>query len=120
MAFCSSNCVFVVLLLLSLVLQSQTFRVQNFCASRCSRGRGGNLCRCSGFHFAGKRSELGYDPSRVSDDFASWALNTRITDKIRKRHTNIGQNIATATRNYIESSRTKRFQSILERILAHR
>lgn len=27
-----------------------------FCAEKCNLGRGGNLCRCNGFHFAGKRT----------------------------------------------------------------
>lgn len=30
--------------------------LQSFCASRCNIGKGGNVCRCNGFHFAGKRT----------------------------------------------------------------
>lgn len=34
------------------------FSVQKFCENACNRGLGGNLCRCNGFHFAGKRTVL--------------------------------------------------------------
>ncbi|XP_062617357.1 uncharacterized protein LOC134279035 [Saccostrea cucullata] len=34
------------------------FSVEKFCENACNRGRGGNLCRCNGFHFAGKRTVL--------------------------------------------------------------
>lgn len=27
-----------------------------FCKNKCNVGRGGNLCKCNGFHFAGKRT----------------------------------------------------------------
>ena len=30
--------------------------LERFCSVNCSRGMGGNLCRCNGFHFAGKRT----------------------------------------------------------------
>ena len=30
--------------------------VDSFCTRRCSMGKGGNLCKCNGFHFAGKRT----------------------------------------------------------------
>lgn len=30
--------------------------LENFCAQKCNLGLGGNLCRCNGFHFAGKRT----------------------------------------------------------------
>ncbi|XP_061183252.1 uncharacterized protein LOC133191517 [Saccostrea echinata] len=34
------------------------FSVEKFCEKACNRGLGGNLCRCNGFHFAGKRTVL--------------------------------------------------------------
>lgn len=34
------------------------FSIQRFCEKACNRGLGGNLCRCNGFHFAGKRTVL--------------------------------------------------------------
>lgn len=30
--------------------------LKSFCARRCNIGKGGNLCKCNGFHFAGKRN----------------------------------------------------------------
>ncbi|KAL4228507.1 hypothetical protein ACF0H5_011555 [Mactra antiquata] len=30
--------------------------LKNFCARRCNIGKGGNVCRCNGYHFAGKRT----------------------------------------------------------------
>lgn len=30
--------------------------LKSFCAKRCNAGNGGNVCRCNGFHFAGKRT----------------------------------------------------------------
>lgn len=30
--------------------------LEMFCKSKCNLGRGGNLCKCNGFHFAGKRT----------------------------------------------------------------
>nr|KAG5698741.1 hypothetical protein BaRGS_008515 [Batillaria attramentaria] len=30
------------------------------CEARCSYGRGGNLCNCNAFHFAGKRAGAAY------------------------------------------------------------
>ncbi|XP_014775688.1 uncharacterized protein LOC106873001 isoform X2 [Octopus bimaculoides] len=38
----------------------QSFDVKTFCKTRCAVGRGGNLCRCNAFHFAGKRSDGQY------------------------------------------------------------
>ena len=32
--------------------------LKSFCVRRCQVGRGGNLCRCNGFHFAGKRNGI--------------------------------------------------------------
>jgi len=32
------------------------FRLDRFCAFNCNRGRGGLLCKCNAFHFAGKRT----------------------------------------------------------------
>ncbi|KAK3586584.1 hypothetical protein CHS0354_027067 [Potamilus streckersoni] len=47
------------------ILQRRNF-VRNFCVARCNMGRGGNVCRCNGFHFAGKRSEQNvFPPSSV-------------------------------------------------------
>ena len=36
--------------------------LQSFCTKRCNMGKGGNLCKCNGFHFAGKRTA--YAPSK--------------------------------------------------------
>lgn len=32
--------------------------LESFCTRRCNLGRGGNMCKCSGFHFAGKRNPI--------------------------------------------------------------
>lgn len=45
------------LLLLLLPPLALTFNLEKMCASRCVYGRGGNLCNCNAFHFAGKRSQ---------------------------------------------------------------
>lgn len=43
--------------------------LERFCKISCNRGRGGNLCGCNGFHFAGKRtsfSDFSENPSSHS------------------------------------------------------
>jgi len=44
--------------------------LKTFCARRCNINQGGNVCRCNGFHFAGKRGS--YQPisetEAMSDD----------------------------------------------------
>ncbi|XP_033732220.1 uncharacterized protein LOC117321778 [Pecten maximus] len=43
--------------------------LERFCKISCNRGRGGNLCGCNGFHFAGKRtsySDISENPSSNS------------------------------------------------------
>ena len=42
--------------------------LKGFCSSRCNVGRGGPLCRCNGFHFAGKRTSNQPLDSVASDD----------------------------------------------------
>lgn len=32
--------------------------IKDFCKKRCNVGQGGLLCRCNGFHFAGKRTSI--------------------------------------------------------------
>ncbi|GAB1600608.1 Hypothetical predicted protein [Argonauta hians] len=39
-----------------LVALVQSFDLKDFCKKRCAIGKGGNVCRCNAFHFAGKRS----------------------------------------------------------------
>ncbi|KAH3700054.1 hypothetical protein DPMN_075020 [Dreissena polymorpha] len=45
--------------------------LKSFCTEKCSAGKGGNVCRCNGYHFAGKRSQDPYfdeDQSRAMVD----------------------------------------------------
>lgn len=35
---------------------TKAFEYESFCLAQCAQGRGGNLCKCSAVHFAGKRS----------------------------------------------------------------
>lgn len=45
------------LIYLCLLAAVHTFDLQKFCRKRCAIGQGGNLCRCTAHHFAGKRSD---------------------------------------------------------------
>ena len=73
------------------------FSVQKFCENACNRGLGGNLCRCNGFHFAGKRTVL-EDVLPVPNSYSSFTneepVNRReqvpgtYTDDLEQRGTN--------------------------------
>ncbi|XP_069121828.1 uncharacterized protein [Argopecten irradians] len=54
--------------------------LERFCKISCNRGRGGNLCGCNGFHFAGKRtySDISENPS--SSHSQKNYLNNDLTD----------------------------------------
>ena len=39
------------------LLQRRSF-MESFCSRRCNMGLGGNVCKCNGFHFAGKRNSF--------------------------------------------------------------
>jgi len=73
--------------------------IKSFCARRCNIGKGGNVCRCNGFHFAGKRTS---NPPLESEhyvndkDSADEEMLYKIleqTHKIRMLH---GQQVDTA------------------------
>jgi hypothetical protein len=65
---------FCVLALFTTVLSG--FSIQRFCEKACNRGLGGNLCRCNGFHFAGKRTVLN-DILPVPNSYSDEALTER-------------------------------------------
>ncbi len=44
-----------VILLLSVPEKVEGFDTGKYCRSLCKKGKGGNLCKCSAVHFAGKR-----------------------------------------------------------------
>lgn len=46
------------------IIQIHSFEFGGYCQQMCMIGRGGNLCKCSAVHFAGKRDSS----SRESDD----------------------------------------------------
>ncbi|XP_041371801.1 uncharacterized protein LOC121385261 [Gigantopelta aegis] len=54
----STAAVFVFTTLAVLIGSTESFSKESFCAARCSYGRGGNLCQCNAFHFAGKRADI--------------------------------------------------------------
>ncbi|ELU01627.1 hypothetical protein CAPTEDRAFT_227908 [Capitella teleta] len=52
-----------VLVVLACCLATDAFEYSGYCRKMCMVGRGGNLCKCSAVHFAGKRSNaLDSDP----------------------------------------------------------
>ena len=63
-------------------LQRRSF-LKSFCARRCNIGKGGNVCKCNGFHFAGKRSD-GETNVLLSEDPTMNVDNTATTDVIYK------------------------------------
>lgn len=54
--------------------------LESFCAQKCNLGRGGNLCRCNGFHFAGKRtlSENYVNSENNGDLYKQYTLDRKI------------------------------------------
>lgn len=50
------KCSCVILILTIFVLHVDAGFLEQFCKSKCNVGLGGNLCKCNGFHFAGKRT----------------------------------------------------------------
>ncbi|OWF52284.1 uncharacterized protein LOC110447962 [Mizuhopecten yessoensis] len=48
--------IFLVLVFSCLAAAGNGKFLERFCKISCNRGRGGNLCGCNGFHFAGKRT----------------------------------------------------------------
>lgn len=80
--------------------------IKSFCARRCNIGKGGNVCRCNGFHFAGKRtsnppleSEQLYNDDDAYDENMLYKILEE-NDKIRLQHgrpeTNISEEMILA------------------------
>lgn len=55
------------LLLLAVVLlmDVKAFEYSGYCSRMCMWGRGGNLCKCSAVHFAGKRTNAASAENRL-------------------------------------------------------
>ena len=49
------GCVTVLLLVGGPGFSEAGFKIGSYCRALCAHGRGGNLCKCSAVHFAGKR-----------------------------------------------------------------
>ena len=73
---------FVYLLYLCLLVAVHTFDLQKFCLKRCAVGQGGNLCRCTAHHFAGKRS----DTHAAEAAAAAAAANLDVEGQSRRSH----------------------------------
>ncbi|XP_071100868.1 uncharacterized protein [Haliotis cracherodii] len=56
-----------VLFVTCIVITTHGFSLKGFCASNCARGKGGNVCKCNGFHFAGKRGVPTLDSDLLTD-----------------------------------------------------
>ncbi|XP_076437447.1 uncharacterized protein LOC143276694 [Babylonia areolata] len=70
------------LLAMLLVHRSVSMDLDQLCEFRCNIGRGGELCKCNAFHFAGKRSDdnEGSDSASSSPyflDFSAGAFSGR-------------------------------------------
>lgn len=63
-------------------LERRSF-LKSFCARRCNIGKGGNVCRCNGFHFAGKRtSKSPLGPEQLYSDALDESLQEQMLYKL--------------------------------------
>lgn len=59
-------------MLVHFTLSAASFEYSAFCERQCGLGRGGNLCKCSAVHFAGKRT--------LSETILNDLENTKLSD----------------------------------------
>lgn len=83
----SSSCL-VYLMYLCLLAAVHTFDLQKFCLKRCAIGQGGNLCRCTAHHFAGKRS----DTHAAAEAAAAAAAAANLDVEGQSRRSHMGNN----------------------------
>lgn len=93
------------------------YDLQGFCARRCNIGRGGNVCRCNGYHFAGKRTSISPTPE-VTPEKLNDEESNEFVYKILQKNNDIALNPEFSRNNGMVEQREDVLRQIME-ILPH-
>ena len=96
------------------------FSKDAFCLERCSYGRGGNLCQCNAFHFAGKRADIADPEDRelsegpTEDEWKAKMPSPETFEEYASKESTAGHDILKLSKN------AKNIQKIFAKIFPQR